>query len=153
MKKFDWKTLIILVLLLILASITIYGNGDECSNCLIVPEAGNGSFADVNANSALIMIQKRMEDPDFVLLDIRTPNEFTSGHIEGAINLNYYDENFRDNLDKLDKKKTYLIYCRTANRTGKTMPIMQDLGFDEVYNMASGITEWKDKGFAITETE
>ena len=151
MKKYDWKTLTILVLMLTLASIVIYWNSDDCSDCLVEPEAGNGSFADISVNSASVMIQNRIGAPSFILLDIRTADEFNSGHIEGAINLDYYDEVFRDDLDNLDKERTYLIYCRTANRTGKTMPVMQDLRFDEVYNMAGGITEWKSQGFPTVE--
>ncbi len=153
MKKVDWKTVIILVLLLILASIVMYWNSDDCSDCLIEVESGNGSFADISVSRASVMIQNRIGDTEFVLLDIRRPSEFNSGHIEGAINLDYYDEGFRDDLDMMDKGKTYLIYCRTANRTGKTMPVMQDLGFGDVYNMAGGISAWKDEGFSVTESD
>jgi len=62
---------------------------------------------------AYTLIQKNKGNPDFVILDVRTPAEFADEHIENAINLDYYSETFRDDLNKLDKTKTYLIYCRT----------------------------------------
>ncbi len=151
MKKIDWKTLSILALLLVIASVVMYWNSDDCGTCLVEPESGNDSFFDVSVSEASSMIKNRIGDSDFSLMDIRTETEFVTEHIEGAINLDYYAESFRDDLDKLDKGKTYLIYCRTARRTGETMPVMQDLGFLEVYNMAGGINSWKTEGFATVE--
>ena len=93
------------------------------------------------------VIEENAENPDFVILDVRRPEEFNTEHIEDAINVDFYSESFREHLDSLDKEKTYLIYCRTANRTGQTVPIMQELGFTQVYHMLGGITDWKAQGF------
>jgi len=67
----------------------------------------------IRVKDAYTLIQKNKGNPDFVILDVRTPAEFADEHIENAINLDYYSETFRDDLNKLDKTKTYLIYCRT----------------------------------------
>ncbi len=97
------------------------------------------------------MIKENKDNQSFFILDIRTPEEFNSGHIEGAINLDFYKEDFRDKLDQLDKDKKYLIYCRTANRSGQALEIMRDLGFTEVYNMLGGIVEWEKEGHPLIE--
>ena len=96
-------------------------------------------------------MQNSKNNPDFVIIDVRTPEEFAEGHIENVINLDYYSETFRDELNKLDKNKMYLIYCRSGNRSGKALNIMEELNFREVYNMSGGIIEWKAKELPITK--
>jgi len=95
---------------------------------------------------ALNLIQENQDNAAFVIIDVRTPEEFTVEHIENAINIDFNSENFGDELNKLDKDKTYLIYCRSGNRSGKALEIMEELDFREVYNMSSGIIEWKAEG-------
>ena len=93
---------------------------------------------------------KRMfEEDSYVLLDVRTPDEFNEGHLKGAMNINFYNETFEDNIDELDKRKKYLIYCRSGGRSRQTMFLMRDLGFEEVYNLAQGIVSWNKHGFSI----
>jgi rhodanese-related sulfurtransferase len=77
---------------------------------------------------------------------VRTPKEYTAGHLSGAINLDYYSNNFRTDLEQLDKSKTYLIYCRTGRRSGVTLNMMRELGFSGVYDIAGGIKAWLAKG-------
>jgi len=88
---------------------------------------------------------------NFIIIDIRTPGECKSGHIENTINLNYYSKTFKDELDKLDRSKTYLIYCRTGGRSGMALDTMKKLGFTKVYNMLGGITQWEAEGLPITK--
>ncbi len=84
----------------------------------------------------------RMAEPGIVLIDVRTPEEIAEGKIEGAMELNYYDDNFAEELGKLDKNKTYLIYCRSGNRSGKACKLMQEQGFSKLYNLEGGYIEW-----------
>ncbi len=95
------------------------------------------------------LIQGNANNIDFVILDVRTPEEFADGYIEGAILIDFYSETFRDELDNLDKNKEYLIYCRSDNRSGRTLPIMEELGFLEVYNMLDGINAWQEAGLPV----
>lgn len=83
---------------------------------------------------------------NFIILDVRTPPEYAKGHIKDAINLNYYSDNFKDKLDQLDKSKTYLVYCRSGHRSGKTLDIMEKLGFTKVYNLLGGVVQWEKEG-------
>ena len=66
----------------------------------------------VTPKDAFTLLQVRRGDKDFVVLDVRTPGEFAEGHLENAINLDYYSDTFKEDLKKLDKSKTYLVYCR-----------------------------------------
>jgi len=100
----------------------------------------------ISPQEAFDLIQENKDNPDFVILDVRTPEEFAEEHIANALNIDFNSENFRDELDKLDKDKTYLIYCRSGNRSGKALEIMKELDFREVYNMSGGIIEWKTEG-------
>ncbi|MFC1897706.1 rhodanese-like domain-containing protein [Chloroflexota bacterium] len=103
---------------------------------------------DITAQEAFSLIQKNKDNPDFVIIDVRTPEEFVEGYLENALNINFNSENFSANINKLDKDKTYLVYCRSGNRSGRAVSIMTDLGFKEVYDMG-GITNWTTEGFPI----
>lgn len=87
----------------------------------------------------------KMADPDAVLLDVRTSKEIAEGKIEGAIELDFYNENFAEEVAKLDKDKTYLIYCRSGNRSGKTCKLMSEQGFTKLYNLKGGIIAWSQQ--------
>lgn len=76
------------------------------------------------------------------LLDVRTPDEWNEGIIEGATMSNFYDEGFETSLSTLDKEKPVAVYCKSGGRSGKAMSIMNKLGFKEVYNLDGGIGAW-----------
>ena len=152
MIKGHYKNLVILALVALLAIVVVYRSSGDCGeDCITESEALYQSIQDISTTDAFTMIENRASDPDFVLLDIRTPEEFDAEHIEGAANIDFYSENFRDELDTLDKEKAYLIYCRTDRRTGESLSIMRELGFVEVYNMDGGINSWKAEGFSTVE--
>lgn len=94
--------------------------------------------------------QELSKKDDVILVDVRTPEEFTSGHIEGAVNLNFNEKNtFEASLGKLDKNKTYLVYCRSGNRSGQAVALMQTKGFTSLTNLSGGIQSWQSAGFPL----
>ena len=103
----------------------------------------------ITAPDAYNLIQKNIGNPDFVILDVRTADEFNSGYIAGAINIDYYATEFKANIGKLDRNKQYLVYCRTGIRAAASVQIMLDLGFTQVQNLAGGITAWIQDGYPI----
>jgi len=103
----------------------------------------------ITPEEAYTLIKKNMNNKKFVILDVRTPEEFASEHIEKAVNLDYYSGNFKNDLDQLNKSSAYLIYCRSGNRSGSTLNIMKDLDFREVYNMLDGIVNRKEEKLPI----
>jgi rhodanese-related sulfurtransferase len=104
---------------------------------------------DISVKEVYDLIGKNKDNQDFIIIDVRTPQEFSNEHIGNALNLDYYSEKFRDELNKLDKEKTYLIYCRSGNRSGKALSIMKELTFREVYNMLGGVIQWKAEGYPL----
>jgi len=105
----------------------------------------------VTPQEAFNMIESNRNNPDFVIIDIRTPEEFTEGYIEGAINIDYYSATFEDELDSIDKNKMYLIYCEWGNRSGATLATMEGLKFMEVYDIKSGIEAWLTEGLPVVK--
>jgi phage shock protein E len=87
--------------------------------------------------------------PDVVVLDIRTPEEFAEGFIEGASNIDFYRSDFAGQLDVLDKEVPYVVYCRSDNRSGQAMDVFADLGFTNVTEIDGGIVNWYESGLPI----
>ena len=121
--------------------------------CAIMPSCKSGtnntsSGVEANEYFAEITIDKldslKSLRPEYVLIDVRTPEETKEGMLEGAIEMNYFDGDFKDQLNELDKKQPYLMYCRSGNRSGKAMKIMQKLGFKHVINLDGGYELWKE---------
>jgi phage shock protein E len=83
---------------------------------------------------------------EVVILDVRTPDEFKQGHIKGARNINFYDDNFEQQISRLDTSKTYLMYCASGNRSGKATNLMTGKNFNNVYNSKAGFADLKSEG-------
>jgi rhodanese-related sulfurtransferase len=106
-----------------------------------------GEYPNLSSEEGREVLGKRTGDPRFILLDVRTPKEFREERIEGAVMVDYLSPAFRDEMAKLDREKTYLVYCRTGNRTKGALKAMRELGFRNVLHLAGGITKWKEAGF------
>lgn len=85
-------------------------------------------------------ISKYKSTQNAVLVDVRTPSEFNSGHIQGAINVDYENTNFVSEVKKLDASKTYFVYCRSGNRSSKSVIIMKGNGIKNIYDLKGGIS-------------
>ena len=81
--------------------------------------------------------------PKAVILDVRTPQEFGSGHLPGALNIDIHGYDFEEQIENLDKDKAYYVYCRSGGRSGAASRYMKSKGFPEVYNMLGGILAWE----------
>ncbi|MDQ7051918.1 MAG: rhodanese-like domain-containing protein [candidate division KSB1 bacterium] len=106
-------------------------------------------IVDVSVDEAYALIQAHQDDPDFVVLDLRTPPEYAAGHLPSAELLNFYDPRFIQEIQQLDRNKTYLYYCATGNRSSSVTEIMQHLGFKKAYHVYQGITTWSMRGLPI----
>lgn len=78
-----------------------------------------------------------------VFLDVRTPEEFNQGHIDQSIHINFYDSDFEEQLIKLDKSKSYIVYCKSGMRSNKATKLMTKLGFKNTANLLGGYMAWK----------
>ncbi|VAW05643.1 hypothetical protein MNBD_ACTINO01-789 [hydrothermal vent metagenome] len=90
-----------------------------------------------------------VQETDEIVLDIRTPEEFSQGAIEGAINIDFYASDFADQLDALDKDAHYVVYCRSGNRSSQARSTFAKLGFTNVTEIDGGIANWYNSGLPI----
>lgn len=85
-------------------------------------------------------------EEDFILLDVRTPEEYAEGHLKGSVHINFFDADFKDQVNKLDKNKTVYIYCRSGNRSGKGASVLKELCFTTIKDLQGGIMAWSSAG-------
>jgi len=88
---------------------------------------------------------------DIQLIDVRTPKEYTDGHIKDAVNINFYDDNFIDQMSKLDKGKEIYIYCRSGGRSGKAAKKLKAAGFTKVYDLQGGFINWNKNNLEVAK--
>ena len=94
-------------------------------------------------------LNKMIADQQPVVIDIRTPREFAAGHIAGAINIDYFADDFKRELAKLKRDNQYVLHCKSGSRSSRALVTMRELGFAEVVHFASGFDSWRDAGFAV----
>ena len=112
--------------------------------CILLPAQTDVKTIDPSAFQTKIKSLKNEQ-----LIDVRTPEEFASGHLQNAVNINFYSGDFKEQLEKLDKSKPVMVYCKSGGRSGKAMAILKELGFAVVYNLDGGIEGWKEKKLPI----
>ena len=99
------------------------------------------------------LIQTRQSDPAFILLDVRTPEEYAEGHIPDAELLDFKAPDFADKVEGLPKIATYLVYCRSGNRSAKAAVMLREKGFPEVLEIKGGMLEWQKEGLPVSKNE
>lgn len=123
----------------------------SCFSIPTVPEDGGLSdiIAHVTPEQAFSLIAENAGNPDFIILDVRTPGEFPRERLAGAVNLDFRAPGFPAALDGLDRNRTYLVYCQAGVRSGSALRAMSERGFRRVYNMREGIAGWKARGYPV----
>jgi len=109
-------------------------------------EAPNQQAGFFTPRKAFELIQINKTNPNFVVIDDRPQSEFNDGHIAGAVSVPNGPD-FADRLGKLNKNKTYLVYCPTG--CGATSRTMKQLGFKNVYEIEGGLQAWMAEGLPI----
>lgn len=110
---------------------------------------GCSSSATGATNMNVSEFSKKITESGVVILDVRTSEEFMTGHIEGAQNIDFQSGSFESQIASLDKNATYAVYCRSGNRSGQASAIMHDAGFHNVYNLNGGIIDWTNAGMML----
>ncbi len=108
-----------------------------------------GGWRDVNPQEAAAIIEQRQADDAFMVLDVRTPGEFSEGHLQGARNIDFTSPDFHDRLRSLNRNRTYLVYCRSGNRSSKALEVFRELGFTSVLHMNGGTLAWNAAGLPL----
>lgn len=114
---------------------TLAASGLALSAC--APNKGNPPMAAVDFTA------------DTIVIDVRTPEEFDSGHLAGALNINWESAEFMQAVSTLDKSANYVIYCRSGNRAGQAIDMMTSMGFTNLTNLGSVDEAAKATGIAV----
>ena len=101
---------------------------------------------DISLEEAFTLMEDSRGSDDFIIIDLRPTEEYASGHIQEAINLDYSSSDFLEALDELDREGVYLIYSHGDDVSGQVLDTMAGLGFTEVYNMLGGMEHWEEIG-------
>ncbi len=123
---------------LILAAVIAVGGLSACSG-------GSDAVTSVTPSDAVAVLA----EPGVAVLDVRTPAEFATGHLEGAVNVDIEGGAFEQQVADLPKDATYVVYCRSGNRSGVATKQLADLGFTDVYDVQGGIVAWQSAGGAV----
>jgi rhodanese-related sulfurtransferase len=111
----------------------------------------DAAVTELSSQQAYSLVLKDGGNPDFVVLDVRTPAEFGDGHIKSAINVDVQSPGFRADIGKMSASKTYLVYCRSGNRSRQAVVIMRELGFSHIYHLTKGLTEWSSENLPLVK--
>jgi len=92
-----------------------------------------------------------LASPGVTIIDVRTPEEFAEGHIEGAVNYDVQGPDFATQIGALDPAGTYAVYCRSGNRSQAAVAAMAQAGIPGIYELESGIVGWQDAGLPVVQ--
>lgn len=113
---------------------TSAGSGSGCveKSVTVLPNDFNTGIAAAGTNA--------------LVLDVRTPEEFNDGHLDGAVMINFYDSDFEQQLEKLDRNQPVFVYCRSGGRSAKVHAMLEKLCFKNITEMKGGYLAWTAKG-------
>lgn len=137
----------------VLASLTMIacGGSDPIANEALTDAPAEAAEAAGLRLVSAAAAKATIDDPpdDLVILDVRTLEEFAEGHIDDATMLDFYRDDFAAELALLDKDVPYVLYCRSGNRSGQTLELMEGLGFQNVQDLDGGVLGWQSAGLPL----
>ncbi len=124
------------ILIIVFSVLSCSRSGSEDTNPLLSPQA---------------LADQLKTNPETVVLDVRTPEELTSGFIAGAVNMDFNSPEFQKSLESLDHSKTYVVYCTVGKRSGKAQQTMKGMGFKHAKSMEGGLNAWVAAGLPVSK--
>lgn len=115
---------------------------------LLLSNCANESQTEIKVISPEEM-QTLLEFEDMQIVDVRTPEEYITGFIDTAQNIDFKSPTFDEDIKKLDKTKPVILYCKSGGRSAKCSEKLKDAGFVKIYDLEGGITQWKFEGYDI----
>lgn len=108
----------------------------------------------INEEKGVIVTPEEMQtifnSENAQLIDVRTPEEYSEGHIKNSQNIDYNSPTFGEDILVLDKSKPVIVYCKSGKRSENSSKVLKKAGFVTVYDLEGGILEWKEKGLEVT---
>ena len=136
------KKLLFISLFVFVVIISACSSANENGNTEEQTEQQEAVITNVNVDQFSELVTKG----EGQILDVRTPEEWAEGTVEGANKINLFDDDFEAQLTKLDKDKPVYVYCKAGSRSSKAADKMEEMGFKKVYNLEGGMDAWKDAG-------
>lgn len=143
------QILIALVLVIIFGSVIyhFYQSNQKNNN---IETTQNGSKPIDNSKLTMKQLSELIKnDSSIKIIDVRTPQEYSSGHIPNSLNIDVQSPNFKVEIEKLDKTQKYVVYCRSGNRSLSAYNQMLDVGFTQMFNADQGFGAWEQLGLSI----
>ena len=110
------------------------------------------SSNNINKNLNVISFHKLVNEGNGIILDVRTKTEYDDGHLENALNIDYWSSDLESQLlNLLPKNMSIYVYCRSGSRSSKTINILYELGYTDVYGLDGGILSWKENKYPVIE--
>ncbi len=124
------------ILIIVFSALSCSRSGSEDTGQLLSPQA---------------LADQLKTKPETVVLDVRTPEELTSGFIAGAVNIDFNSPDFQKTLKSLDHSKSYVVYCAVGKRSGKAQQMMKEMGFEHARSMEGGLNAWVAAGLPVSK--
>ncbi|MDU8885355.1 rhodanese-like domain-containing protein [Yeosuana sp. MJ-SS3] len=124
--------------------------------CLVTALFTASCKKDVKSSEEIITVISPEEMQELLLIDgvqlvdVRTPEEYNDGYIANSQNIDFKSPTFDEDIEKLDKNKPVILYCRSGGRSAKCAQKMKDAGFVKIYDLDGGISKWEHEGFEIS---
>ena len=130
-----------------LACLALAACGSDAASSEPTPsaESGRPAYGLVSPEQAATLAA----DAGVTVLDVRTPDEYAAGHLDGAMLVDFSAPTFADAVAQLDPSQPYLVYCDSGNRSGQAVAAMQSAGFTKLWDLAGGITAWTTAGLPL----
>ena len=106
------------------------------------------SSKNIETITAVAFAEKINSTPSAQILDVRTPEEFKSQHIDHAVNVDWKADDFTEKADKFDKQNPVFVYCLSGGRSQQAANKLSELGFKKIYNLEGGILKWNSAGMS-----
>lgn len=110
------------------------------------------AFAEIK-NEDVAKVEELIKSGKYTVIDVRTKEEYDAGHLKGALNFDYYNDDFEEKIEEAlkDKDKPYIVYCRSGMRSLYSAEILEELGYTNVTNMKGGFLAWQSAGKPVAE--
>jgi rhodanese-related sulfurtransferase len=130
------------ILSIIIISTFLYSCGEaQTTEHIVSSNKSSEQSATIAKNVNVSEFKELIEKGPGIIVDVRTPGEYTRGNIKGSKNINIAG-NFSEEIKKLDKNKPVYVYCASGGRSSRAMQTMNQMGFKEVYNLSGGFSAW-----------
>jgi len=130
------------IMFLMIVSISIVGCAQSKSSGNPPTEAEVKSLEGKTQRVSKEEFKAYMESNKVQIVDVRTPDEFSAGNINGAVNIDFYSDAFKSKLETLDKNQPVLIYCKSGGRSSQALDVMKTMGFKTVLELEGGYSNW-----------